>query len=604
MFPLGRRGTNEDTLWLWRRFLEVLFYLGLAVWLAIHLCRVALPVCLADESGQQAGGCPDELSPRFWARSASPSIWGDSSSPGRLSLPVHARVVPSPPGGNNLPPLLSGEHVVYLPVVYRAVVPTPDLGDRYEPDDTVPRPISTGETQTHNFHPEGDVDNVHFMVRKGQWYQVSTFDLAPGVDTEITVTVNGLRYWSNDLGPGHPESRVLFQAFEDDLAMVKIVNRGYYGPANTYRISLVGTETTSTPAPTPTSEPYPWPATPTSTPSPTITSTPSPTITPTATPTPVIPPPSPTPTPTSEPTSGWVWSELQLPEGEDFWGFFARNATAFVTVERQGQACTYRSDDRGEHWQELGGAAREVGAWCFWFSPSFPEDWTVFGAGSSVARSSDGGRTWARRDSGFSISYVDDVAFAPGYRHPDGTIYLITTYVDGHRHLYRSTDGGDWCQLRMDDTSPSHKTIFFSITAVSEDEVLMKRSGGLWRSEDGGLSWEEVPGFPGGGAIAADGTGRLWLGSRGGVCISGDGGRTWNLFSSQPPGADAAVFAGDGLVLCKVHGQQSASLYELRDGSWRLVRDGLDRYNSYVVVASRHLIYLAQPGRVERGERF
>jgi len=403
------------------------------------------------------------------------------------------------------------------------------------------------------------------------------------VDTVITVRVNGLYYRSDNLAPGSLQSRVLFLAPSDGLATVKVTNLGSFGPEKTYRITLVGTGAASTPTPTPTAEPYPWIPTPT------------PAATPTATP---------SPTPTRERASEWRWSEVELPEGAGFWLFFARNDTAFVTVERGGEETTYRSDDRGQHWEGLTGTAVEVGARHFWFSPSFEEDGTIFGGRKSVVRSTDGGLTWARRDAGFSVSYVGDVAFSPGYHHPVGVVYMITTYVDGHRHLYRSTNGGDWWRLRMDDTSPSHKTIFSGITAVSDDELLMERSGELWRSEDGGQSWQEVPGFPGGGAIVADGTGRLWLGSQGGVYISADGGQTWGLFSPQPPGADAAVYAGDSLVLCRVVKHQSASLYELTDGGWRLLRSGLDRYNSYAVVASRDLIYLVQPERVERGERF
>jgi hypothetical protein len=171
--------------------------------------------------------------------------------------------------------------------------PTPTetgCGDQYEPDDIVGQqePIALGETQTHNFCPEGDFDLVYFPVKKERWYHVYTHDLAMGVDTMISVGLvpaiarycNPPNCANDDVTPGNLASDILFQADVDGTALVSIDNRYQHGPDKTYKITVkevVPTPTTTpsiTPTPTRTSTPT---RTPTPTHTPTITTVPSPT---------------------------------------------------------------------------------------------------------------------------------------------------------------------------------------------------------------------------------------------------------------------------------------------------------------------------------------
>jgi len=162
--------------------------------------------------------------------------------------------------------------------------------------------------------------------------------------------------------------------------------------------------------------------------------------------------PSATPSPTPEPR--WVWETVTLPPGEFDGPFDAWDDLVFVAMRQDDVQHTYRSEDRGLTWEEIDWLPTNgiVGR-RFWFSPCFAEDHTMFGAGSSLARSTDGGKAWARRDSGFSISYINDLAFAPDYRYPDGTICLHTGTVNGHRHIYCSTNNGDYWNRMIDDFS-------------------------------------------------------------------------------------------------------------------------------------------------------
>lgn len=181
--------------------------------------------------------------------------------------------------------------------------PTPDPSDPYEVDDFIPKPIYLNQAQTHNFYPIYDVDQVTFLAKAGRFYRVTTFDLAPGVDTSMTVTVLEETYTNDDRRPGDLGSEVTFQAPANDVDVrIRVTNRRYYGPDKQYRIQVE--EFVPTPTSTPTTTPTPSPTVPTSTPTntltPTPTETPSPTS-PTDTPMPSLTPtftPTPTPTPT------------------------------------------------------------------------------------------------------------------------------------------------------------------------------------------------------------------------------------------------------------------------------------------------------------------
>ena len=192
--------------------------------------------------------------------------------------------------------------------------PTPVLVDAYEPDDINPKPFAIGETQRHNFYPQGDVDKVSFRVKAGRVYAVITSDLAIGVDTVIVVSVAGQRYENDDAAAGSLASELSFKAVAEAIAVATISNKDKYSPDATYELTVIEVPPTPTPTPTGTLPPTPTPtATPTSTntPTPTNTSTPTLTNTPTATytptntstATPTHTPVTPTHTPTHTPVA-------------------------------------------------------------------------------------------------------------------------------------------------------------------------------------------------------------------------------------------------------------------------------------------------------------
>jgi hypothetical protein len=174
-----------------------------------------------------------------------------------------------------------------LPLAAQAQEPDP-----YEPDEANPPWIANDEIQERSFYPEGDVDYARFRVKAGHSYDVHTRDLAPLVDTTLTVELGGIVYQDDDGGPEPLASRVTFQAAETTDAIITVSNgQGVYSTTQTYKL-YAGEIPAPTPAPTntplPTDTPAPTPTPPpTSTPEPTA--TPAPTRNPLPTPTPAKP---------------------------------------------------------------------------------------------------------------------------------------------------------------------------------------------------------------------------------------------------------------------------------------------------------------------------
>ncbi len=143
----------------------------------------------------------------------------------------------------------------------------PPCGDKYEPDDVVGQEnwIALGETQTHSFCPDDDIDLVKFPVKARHWYHVWTHDLAMGVDTMISVGLEPTiaifcdppNCANDDVAPTDLSSSIIFQAAADGTALVTIDNRYQHGPDKTYQITVE--EVPPPPTPTPTVTPTPTP---------------------------------------------------------------------------------------------------------------------------------------------------------------------------------------------------------------------------------------------------------------------------------------------------------------------------------------------------------
>lgn len=194
-----------------------------------------------------------------------------TKAPTALPAPVTAAPLPSP-------------SATISPTLTLTPSPTIELRDQYEPDDNSFPPIFFTVSQLHNFYPNGDQDTVSFLVKNGHYYRVFTSELAPGVDTFLSLRA-GFIFLENDDDPERPGSLASKISFQNTMgadvnALVTITNRGSYGSDKWYKI--IAEEFIPTPTPTPTATNTPT-LTPTLTPTFTLTPTATPSLTATAT---------------------------------------------------------------------------------------------------------------------------------------------------------------------------------------------------------------------------------------------------------------------------------------------------------------------------------
>jgi len=171
----------------------------------------------------------------------------------------------------------------------------------------------------------------------------------------------------------------------------------------------------------------------------------------------------------------------------------------------------YRSVDGGANWTNMGLKASEhIG-----MIRVDPRDsdvvyvaaqgplWSA-GGDRGLYKTTDGGRTWEKILGGGEYTGVNEVHLDP--RNPD-VIYAAThqrfrnvaALINGgpESGIHKSTDGGrTWRELKNGIPPEDKGKIGLAVSPVNPDVVyatieLAQRTGGLWRSQDGGGTWEQ-----------------------------------------------------------------------------------------------------------------
>jgi len=216
----------------------------------------------------------------------------------------------------------------------------------------------------------------------------------------------------------------------------------------------------------------------------------------------------------------------------------------------------FRSADGGRSWQRVLYKDENTGAIDLAADPDAPNiiyaalwnarrtPWSqyppVSGPGSALYRSSDGGLTWAPvRDHGLPAGEWGRIGIAFGKGKGLKRIYLLIDAAEGG--VFRSDDGGNhWERVGTDQRIRERAWYFSGITVDPQDpDVVYVPSVALYRSTDGGKTFDAFKGAPGGDDYHAlwidpHDSNRMILASDQGAAISVDGGATWSSWYNQP----------------------------------------------------------------------
>jgi photosystem II stability/assembly factor-like uncharacterized protein len=178
---------------------------------------------------------------------------------------------------------------------------------------------------------------------------------------------------------------------------------------------------------------------------------------------------------------------------------------------------------------------------------------SAFEAG--VFKSTDGGRSWTKASSGLGAPGVN-VRACRLILHPDGTLFCLVTALRKDRRfvaegpgLYRSTDGGQsWESINRSepllwpkdyDVDPRDSRVIY---LGASDAGPGNQQGGLYKTTDGGKTWTRIARKGGdcfGATVHPRRPDRVYLcinegDEEPGLWLSRDAGRTWKALDGMP----------------------------------------------------------------------
>ncbi len=202
------------------------------------------------------------------------------------------------------------------------------------------------------------------------------------------------------------------------------------------------------------------------------------------------------------------------------------------------QRVLYKSDRAGSHDVTMDVNNPRILFAAIWQAQRYPHRLESGGEECGLWRSMDGGDSWQEvsRKPGLPKGILGKIGVAISPARA-GRVWAVIEAKDGA--VFRSDDYGEsWIRLSEQSLLRTRPWYYMHITADTQDpETVYVQNYSLWKSIDGGASFEAIP-IPHGDDHA------LWIdpsnnrriidGNDGGACVSFNGGMSWSSIYNQP----------------------------------------------------------------------
>ena len=213
----------------------------------------------------------------------------------------------------------------------------------------------------------------------------------------------------------------------------------------------------------------------------------------------------------------------------------------------------YKSVDGGQSWSKVLFSNKHSGAVELVIDPSNPRilyasTWRVNrtpysfnsgGKGSALWKSVDQGKTWKKisTNKGFAVGVLGIIGVTVSPVNPQKIWAIVENETSGG--VYRSDDGGlSWSYINSSRSLRQRAWYYSKIYADTQDEdIVYVMNVSYHKSKDGGKTFESHDAPHGDHHdlwIAPENNERMIIGDDGGAQISYDGGETWSTYYNQP----------------------------------------------------------------------